>query len=134
MDVSPISSPTSGTHDMDTDQSIYEALQSLVTLYEHHGAKDDNLWGPILCGFSEMPNLQAAIMDALDDLELPQSHPITLFTPGADSLQTNMNLAITLPDTRSRKIAMSEVIATGELIKAAEQAFIDQSFKDSQKL
>ena len=134
MEVSPFSSPVSGIRDMDTDQSLYEALQSLVTLYEHHGAKDDTLWGPILCGFSELPTLQAAIMNALDDLELPQSHPITPFTPGADSLQTKMNLAITLPDTRSRKIAMSEVIATGELINAAEQAFIDKSFTESQKL
>jgi hypothetical protein len=134
MDVSPISSLLSGTRDMDTDQSLHEAIQSLVNLYEHHGAKVDTLWGPILCGFSDLPNLQAAIMNALDDLVLSQSHPITLFTPGADSLQTKMNSAITLPDNRSRKIAMAEVIATGELITAAEQAFIDKSFVDSQKL
>jgi hypothetical protein len=119
---------------MDTDQSLYESLQTLVNLYEHHGAKVDILWEPILCGFSDLPTLQASIMNALDDLTLSQSPPITLFTPGADSLQARMNIAITFSDNRARHTAMAEVIATGELICATEQAVIDRSFSASQRL
>jgi hypothetical protein len=73
-------------------------------------------------------------MNALDDLMLSQSPLITLFTHGADSLQARMNIVITFSDNRARHTAMAEVIATGELICATEQAFIDRSFSESQRL
>lgn len=76
-------------------------------------------------------------MNDLDDLQLSPSFPITLFTTGAETLQSRMNIAITIPDNKAcitRLAAMAPVITAGELICNTEKTFVDESFVEASKL
>ena len=123
--MSDTSPPGSPVHAMDTDVSIADHLTDLCDLYQSHGIDANTVWQPIIQAFADLPALQASTMAALDDLEMPDTYPTAALTPGADTLQSRMNVAITIPDTKSRLAEMSDVIKAAELICQTEQVYVE---------
>jgi hypothetical protein len=105
---------------MDTDAPIVDQLTALVNHYESHCIDAHSTWDPIIRAFVDIPALQVTTMNTLDDLNMPESFPIVPLTPGADTLQTRMDAAITTTDTTSRREAMAAIITAGELICSIE--------------
>ena len=130
IDTSPPSSPA---QDMDTDASIADHLTDLADLYESHGIDAYSTWQPIIQAFADIPALQASTLAALDDLEMPETYPTATLTPGADTLQSRMNVAITIPDTKSRLTEMADVIKAAELICYTEQVYVELARSEAKK-
>jgi hypothetical protein len=131
--MSDTSPPSSPAQDMDTDAPIADHLTDLADLYQSHGIDAYIIWQPIIQAFADIPALQASTMAALDDLEMPETYPTAALTLGADTLQSRMNVAITIPDTKSRLAEMADVIKAAELICHTEQVYVELTRSEAKK-
>jgi hypothetical protein len=90
-------------------------------------------WQPIIQAFADIPALQASTLAALYNLEIPEAYPTATLTPGADTLQSRMNVAIIISDTKSRHTGMAAVIKAAELICYTEQVFVQLARSEAKK-
>ena len=64
---------------------------------------------------------------------MPETYPTATLTPGADTLQSRMNVAITIPDTKSRRTEMADVLKAAELICYTEQVYVELARSEAKK-